>query len=160
MDDGYAPPSRRVRPAVRWLARILSLLGALLSAFIILGLIGELRGVPMPFVLDGAPFGTYAQPTQLSLLTFGVANTLFLLGAILAFRSEAAAGGILLFAGIAQIFLWFVHLLDPTFPRGNLAAGLALAVLPPLIIGGLFLTVARAPRPRCKSGDDPSVSLW
>jgi len=131
----------------RWTARGLAVIGALLSIFIIMNVVTELRALQLPFVLDGAPFGTYEQTTQLNLLTFGAAEALFLVGAILAFRWEATAARILLVTGVVQLFLLTPHWSDPTFPRANLVWGLAIGVLPPLIIGGLLLAIRRASRP-------------
>ncbi len=154
MDVCHPARASRVCTAMRLLTRILAVLGGLLSILIILGVVGELRGLQQPFVLDEAPFGTYAQPTQLSLLTFGAAEALFLVGAALTFRWEAAAARILLLAGGVQIVGLIPRLLDSTFPRMNIVQALVLAVLPPLIIGGLLLVSNRLPQPEHMSEGD------
>ncbi|MHB1413681.1 MAG: DUF7670 domain-containing protein [Chloroflexota bacterium] len=143
MGVGRSASSTRARTSIRWLARILAVLGALLFATMIFGQVFELRESPMPFVLDGAPLGTYAQPTQLMLLTYIAANVLFLVGAVLVFPWEATAARVLLAAGVIQILLLAKQFLDSTFPRGNLVIAMVIAVLPPLVIGGLLLAINR-----------------
>ena len=73
--------------AVNVMARILAGIMILIYAFTLLSILEE-GHKPLPFVLQGAPFGTYAHSTQLGILTlcrlgplFGRGHPLILVGA-------------------------------------------------------------------------------
>src|ERR1039457_689256 len=100
--------------AIRVMARILAGIMILIYGFALVSILegGPSAHNPLPFVLEGAPFGTYEQSTQLGILTVGVGWGLSLVGAILLFWWERTAAGILIAASIVQTFLWGIWLLN------------------------------------------------
>ena len=85
--------------AIKVMARILAGIMILIYGFALVSIAGELRN-PLPFVLAGAPFGTYSQSTQLGLLTLSAGWGLSLVGATLLFWWERTAAGFLIAASI------------------------------------------------------------
>ena len=76
--------------AIRVMARILAGIMILIYGFALVSIL-EGGHNPLPFVLEGAPFGTYRQSTQLGILTLGAGWGLSLVGAILLFWWERTA---------------------------------------------------------------------
>ena len=102
---------------IRWTARSLAAVGILFRGFAVLSAFSEGGRVRrLPFVLEGAPFGTCAQSTQLGIFSLGSGFALSLVGAALAFRWEAVAARILLASGAVQALLWAFWLPDRTKP--------------------------------------------
>ena len=98
---------------IRVMAKLLAGIMILIYGFALVSILeGGPSHTPLPFVLEGAPFGTYAQSTQLGLLTMGAGWVLSLVGAILLFWWERTAAGILIAASIVQTFLWGIWLLN------------------------------------------------
>jgi hypothetical protein len=97
-------------------------------------------------VLPGAPFGTYAQNTQLGVFTLGAGFALALVGAGLAFRWERLAAKLLIAAGVVQGCLWAIASQDTTRPDGLKGVGMSVLVfvLPPLVTASLLLVHSRA----------------
>ena len=100
---------------------------------------------PLPFVLEGAPFGTYENGTQLGLLTLGAGCGFSLLGAILLFWWERTAAGILIGASIVQTFLWGIWFLNHAMPTKSLWVQMVVVVLPPSVTAILLLLRLRDP---------------
>ena len=99
----------------------------------------------MPFVLEGAPFGTYSQSTQLGLLTLSAGWGLSLVGAILLFWWERTAAGILIAASIVQTFLCGIWLLSHAMPTKSLWGDMVVFILPPFVTAILLLIGLRNP---------------
>jgi hypothetical protein len=134
---------------IRWTARSLAAIGVPFCGFCVGGVFidayfGPVRR-PMPFVLEGAPFGTHAQSTHLGILTLGAGFVLSFVGVILAFRWEAIAARILLASGVVQTFLWAMWLRDRTAPSYSHWDQLTLSALPPFVIAILLLVISRSP---------------
>jgi len=132
--------------AIRVIARILAGIMILIYGFALVSILeGGPSHNPLPFVLEGAPFGTYEQNTQLGLLTGGAGWGLSLVGAILLFWWERTAAGILIAASIVQTFLWGVYLLNHAMPTNSLRGQLVAFVLPPFVTAILLLIRLRNP---------------
>ena len=135
----------------RWLSdddlrsavRALAFFGLLGFGFAMVMFLGE--GTPgawqrMPFIVPGAPFGTYAQNTQLFILTLGAGFGLLFVGAILAFRWQRLAAETLIAGGAIHLFLWILMLLDTTRPHDSgPIVWLILFVLAPFALACLLL---------------------
>ncbi len=149
----------------RWLSdddlrsavRLLAFFGLLGYGFAIVMFLGE--GTPgawqrTPFILPGAPFGTYAENTQLLLLTMGAGFGLLFVGSILAFRWQRMAAGTLIAGGAVHLFSWILMLRDTTRPHDNgPIVWLILFVLPPFALAYLLLiTSGRGPVRPAASG--------
>jgi hypothetical protein len=150
----------RVR-IIRSVARCSAALGILVCVFVLLGFIfegGRSPHKPLPFVLNGSPFGTYAQSTQLGLLTLGAGIVLSFAGAILAFWWERAAAGILIAGSVLQTFLWGMWLLHRAMPARSLWSQLITFIVPPFLTAILLLVISRTPNKigESASGEDRS----
>jgi hypothetical protein len=132
--------------AIRVMARILAGIMILIYGFCLVSIIagGPVHN-PLPFVLEGAPFGTFEHNTQLGLLTLGAGWGLSLVGAILLFWRERTAAGILIAASIVQIFLCGVGLLNHAMPTDSLWGGMVVFVLPPTVTAILLIVRLRNP---------------
>jgi FtsH-binding integral membrane protein len=132
---------------LKWAVRALAFFSLLVVGFTLLLFLGE--GTPggwqrMPFVSPGAPFGTYAENTQLGILTLAAGFGLLFVGAILAFRWQRIAAGTLTAAGAVYLFLSVIGLLDTTRPHDNGPIVMpTLFVLVPLSLAGLLLGNSR-----------------
>lgn len=114
------------------LARILAVLGLPVSAFVALDMLGT-------------PWGTVARVVQIGLGLFEVGFVLNVLGTGPGFRWIGAAGALFAASGLAQnAGLLILAVLAPTW--GVNVRGALLLTLPPLLIGGLFLTAWRHAR--------------
>src|ERR1039458_1344334 len=131
--------------AIRVIARILAGIMILIYGFALVSIVGGGGHKPLPFVLEGAPFGTYAQNTQLGLLTMGAGWVLSWVGAILLFWRERTAAGILIAASIVQTFLWGIWLLNHAMPTDSLQGHMVVFILPPFITAILLLIGFRNP---------------
>ncbi len=131
----------------RWTARSLAAIGILICGFATVGMMfeGGHQSPSLPFALQGAAFGTYAQSTQLGMFTLGAGFALALVGCILAFRWERMAARLLLASGLVQTFLWVVWLRDRTAPSYSHWDQLTMFSLPPLVIAVLLWVVSRSP---------------
>ena len=138
--------------AIRVVTRILAVIMILIYGF---ALVSIIEGGPstkrpdapaMPFVLEGAPFGTYEHTTQLGILTLGAGWGLSLVGAILLFWWERTAAGILIAASIVQTFLGGAWLLNHAMPTNSLLGQLVVSVLPPFVTAILLLIRLRKQR--------------
>ena len=136
--------------AVKVVARILAVIMILTYGFALLCM--KYEGTPpapnapvMPFVLKGAPFGTFEHNTGLGLLTVMVGWGLSLVGAVLLFWWERTAAGVLIAASIVQTFLWGIWLLNHAMPAGSLRGQLVTFVLPPFVTAILLLIRLRNP---------------
>jgi hypothetical protein len=130
---GTARPARR-------LALGLAALGGVIGLAVVASAVWEAWTFRYPPVLPGAPAGTYAQPTLVTLLGVLVTGLLLAAGGGLAFRWPGVAG--LLFAAAGgQIVLSVLRsrAQDPTFPPGNVGGALVAAALPSLAVGALLL---------------------
>jgi hypothetical protein len=130
--------------AIRVMARILAGIMILIYGFALVSILEEGHN-PLPFVLEGAPFGTYRQSTQLGILTLGAGWGLSLVGAILLFWWERTAAGILIAASIVQTFLWGIWLLNHAMPTNSLRGHMVAFVLPPFVTAILLLIRLRNP---------------
>ncbi len=139
---------------IRWTARSLAGIMILIYAFSLLSIILEGGHKPRPFVLEGSPFGTYAQSTQLGILTLGAGWFLSLVGAIFLFWWERTAAGILIVASIVQIFLWGVWLLNHAMPTNSLRGHMIAFILPPFVTAVLLLIRLRIPLPTQALADE------
>jgi hypothetical protein len=134
---------------IKMMARIIAVIMILLYGFGFLCL--KYEGTPpgpntpvMPFVLEGAPFGTYEHITGLSFVTLMVGFGLSMVGAVLLFWWERTAAGILIAASIVQTFLQGMLL------EGRLWLGMGplfTFALPPLITAILLLIRIRLRNP-------------
>jgi hypothetical protein len=133
--------------SLRWAVRALAFFGLLGIGFTLLLFLGE--GTPggwqrMPFVSPGAPFGTYAQNTQLGILTLAAGFGLLFVGAILAFRWQRMAAGTLIAGGAVHLFLWILMLRDTTRPHDNGPIVMPiLFILVPFALASLLLVISR-----------------
>jgi hypothetical protein len=96
-----------------------------------------------PSVLPGAPFGTYAQNTQLGLSTMAVGWGLAAVGAVLAFRWRRLAAYLLIASSVIQAFLFVLWFNDPTRPPEKPWGPLFVFVLPPVVLAALLLRAKR-----------------
>jgi hypothetical protein len=132
--------------AIRVMARILAGIMILIYGFALLSILGGGHNHnTLPFVLEGAPFGTYEQSTQLGILTLVAGWGLSLVGAILLFWWERTAAGILIAASLVQTFLWAIWLLNHAMPTDSLRGQLVGFVLPPSVTAILLLIRLRNP---------------
>ena len=125
-----------VRP-VRWIARGLAIITALIGVGFGAGMLLELLTFSLPFVVPGAPLGTYAQMTQLGLFVGIVSFALTAVGSVLAFRRPAIGGLVLVLVGSFGL-LEATFKQDPTLPPSSLAFGVLLNLLV-LVVGVLVL---------------------
>ncbi|HEX8966841.1 MAG TPA: hypothetical protein VF937_03110 [Chloroflexota bacterium] len=125
-----------VRP-VRWLARGLAILTAIIGVGFGAGMLLELLMFDLPFVVPEAPLGTYAQMTQLGLLVGIVSFALTAVGSALAFRRPGTGGLVLVLVGLYGL-LEAALKQDPTLPASSLAFGMLLNLLV-LVVGALVL---------------------
>lgn len=125
-----------VRP-VRWLARGLATVTALIGVGFGAGMLLELLTFSLPFVVPEAPLGTYAQMTQLGLLVGIVSFALTAVGSALAFRRPGIGGLVLVLVGLYGL-LEAALKQDATLPPSNLAFGVQLNLLV-LAVGALVL---------------------
>jgi len=148
MQVTYPTLKARIVTGIRWTARSLAALGILFCGFALLSFIvegGRSSHKPLPFVLEGSPFGTYAQSTQLGTLTLGAGFVLSFVGAILAFWWERTAAGILIAGSVVQASLWAISLPDRTAPFYSHWDQLTLFALPPFVTAILLLVISRRP---------------
>ena len=132
--------------AIRVMARILAGIMILIYGFALVSILGGGSAHnPLPFVLEGAPFGTHAQSTQLGMLTLAAGWVLSLVGAILLFWWERTAAGILIAASIVQTFLWGIWLLNHAMPTKSLWGDMVVFILPPFVTAILLLMGLRNP---------------
>ena len=132
--------------AIRVMARILAGIMILVYGFALVSILGGGSAHnPLPFVLEGAPFGTHAQSTQLGMLTLAAGWVLSLVGAILLFWRERTAAGILIAASIVQTFLWGIWLLNHAMPTDSLQGQMFVFTLPPFVTAILLLITLRNP---------------
>ena len=125
-----------VRP-VRWLARALAVVTALIGVGFGAGMLLELLTASLPFVVAEAPLGTYAQMTQLGLLVGVVSFALTAVGSVLAFRRPGPGGLVLVLVGLYGL-LEAALKRDPTLPPASLVIGVELNFLV-LVVGALVL---------------------
>ncbi len=145
---------------VRSVARCLAALGILVGVFALLNFISPGRRSPhkpLPFVLEGSPFGTHAQSTRLGLLTFGAGIVLSSVGSILAFWWERTAAGILIAGSIVQTFLWGIWLLNRAMPARSLWGQLITFIVPPFLTAILLLVISSTPNKSEESTGDSSL---
>jgi len=134
---------------LRWAVRALASFGLLVNGFAVLslGIGGEGATLQsLPFVSPGAPFGTYAQNTQLGILTLAAGFGLLFVGAILAFRWQRLAAGALIGGGAVHLFLSAISLFlpDTTRPHDNGPIVMPiLFVLAPFALASLLLVTSR-----------------
>ncbi len=140
--------------ALKLMARILAGIMILIYAFALMSIIFEGGHKTLPFVLEGSPFGTYAQSTQLGILTLGAGWFLSLIGAILLFWWERTAAGILIAASIVQFFLWGVWLLNHAMPSNSLRGHMVTFILPPFVTAILLLIRSRIRPPTQALADE------
>lgn len=133
--------------AIRVMARILAGIMIPIYGFALVSILegGPRAHNPLPFVLEGAPLGTYEQNTQLGILTLGAGWGLSLVGAIPLFWWERRAAGILIAASIVQTFLWGVWLLNHAMPTNSLRGHMVTFVLPLFVTAILLLIRLRNP---------------
>ena len=134
---------------VMWTVRFLAAAGVLVCGFALAALFAGASAAQLPVVLPGAPFGTYAQNTQLGVFTLGAGFALAFVGAALAFRWERLAAKLLIAAAVVQGCLWLVALQDTTRPDGlkGVVMSILIFALPPLVTGLLLLVHSRAEAP-------------
>jgi hypothetical protein len=125
-----------VRP-VRWLARGLAIVTALIGIAFGAGMLLELLTFSLPFVVPDAPLGTYAQMTQLGLLVGIASFVLTVAGSALAFPRPGIGGTVLVLVGLVGL-LGAAFKQDPTLPPSSLAFGVLLNLLV-LVVGALVL---------------------
>jgi hypothetical protein len=130
--------------AIKWMARLLAAGGIVVCGFAVFDIVVE-RHSSLPFVVPGAPFGTYAQSTQVGIFTLGSAFALAFVGAVLAFRWESLAAKLLIAGAAVQIFLCAVSSRDTTRPDGlkGVLMSLLIFALPPLVTASLLLVHSR-----------------
>jgi apolipoprotein N-acyltransferase len=128
-----------------WAAHSLAAIGIVLCGFALADLLLEGGHRPLPFVLEGSPFGTYAASTQLGLLTFAAGLALSLVGAILAFWWKSVAARFLIAGGAIQTFIWAIWSQDSTRPSGDMGAWISLLIfaLPPFVLALLLVLISR-----------------
>ena len=132
--------------AIRVIARILAGIMILIYGFALVSILeGGPSHNPVPFVLEGAPFGTFEHNTGLGLLTVIVGWSLSLVGAILLFWWERTAAGILIAASIVQTSLWGIWLLNHAMPTNSLRGQMFVFALPPFVTAILLLIRLRNP---------------
>jgi hypothetical protein len=138
-------PRLRRDDYVGWAMGAMAFTGLLFNGFALLSVFG---GGPnrqdLPFVLPGAPFGSYAQNTQLGILALAGGFALLLAGAILAFRWQRIAARTLIAGGAVHLFLLRIQQLDPTRPHdhGLIVMTIVFAVAP-FALASLLLVVSR-----------------
>ncbi len=131
---------------LRTLARIIALAYVVIGSFALLSIFtpqAHRTNAPLPLVLPGAPFGTYAQSTSLGIGTLIAGFVVGVLGGFLTFLRERLAGWIFLASGALQAFLFAMWLPDRTAPPESHLMGLLVAVLPPIVAGTLLILVSR-----------------
>jgi len=128
---------------LRWTARVLAAIEILVGAFVLAGIFVPQGHAPLPFVSPGAPFGTYAQSTQMGIFTMVAGFALALVGGVLAFRWERWAARVFIASGAVEAFLLAMWLPDRTAPPGSHLTGFLVGVLPPLVVATLLLVVSR-----------------
>jgi hypothetical protein len=134
-----------VRP-VRWLTRGLAAVSLLVGAAMAFDVVEELRQTDYPLVLPGQPFGSYAQPTLLTLLEMVAVGPAVVVAALLAVRHPRPAGLLFLAAGVVDLLGSLRQYQDSTTPPGNATFGVVVAGVPPLAVGALLLALWWADR--------------
>jgi hypothetical protein len=139
--------NRRLRhdDYIRWTMGALASAGVLVNGFGLLSILAGPHGLQrLPFVSPGAPFGTYAQDTQLGILTLAAGFALLFVGAALAFRSQRMAARTLIAGGVVHLFLLRIQQLDTTQPHDNgFIVFPILFVLAPFALASLLLVISR-----------------
>lgn len=124
-------------------AQILAAVGILITGAVLLSLAGDVGDGIRPFTLPGAPFGTYAQPTQLGLLGLAISLGALFAGSVLAFARPRSASASLVAGSLVMMILWAVWW--PSWPPGDVArwVPLILFVAPPLATAAMLRLLLR-----------------
>jgi hypothetical protein len=125
-----------VRP-VRWLARGLAIVTALIGVGFGAGMLLEFLTFSLPFILPESPLGTYAQMTQLGLLLGIVSFALTAVGSVLTFRRPGIGGLVLVLVGLYGL-LEAALKQEPTLPPSSFVFGVLLNLLV-FVVGVLVL---------------------
>lgn len=110
----------------------------------------ELWTLRPPLVLPNAPFGTYEQPTILTLAGLILPLPFVAFGAVLAFRRPGLGGAFFLMSVAVTTLYGVAERLfpDPGRPAGSDAVGFVSFQAPPLVVGVLLLSTWWAERNR------------
>lgn len=135
----------RVRP-IRWLARLLAIIGIPISLLSLLSIRWELEQTAgIRLVVPGSPSGEIHLPVVLGLGVMGVAYLFSLLAGVLAFSREGLAGGLFLASGLTLMIQVVVLSLTRELDFASSLWGFFVACIP-WGTGSLFLKLWQTSR--------------